>query len=252
MKIGICGHGVIGEVISKYFNTEMIYDKYKNIGCIENLLLCEIIFIALPTPEKNGKYDMSEIYDISEKLINYNGNVILKSTVEPNTTEYLSEKYNLSISHNPEFLSEKTSQYDYYNQNHIVVGFTNNSNKDFIKEFFVRSFPNCNEFTFCKSKESELMKLVVNGFYATKVQYFTEIYLLCEKLGIEYNKIREMILKNGWINMMHTMIPGHDNNISFGGKCLPKDIQILISLMNEYNVPNNVISNVLNEQKIMR
>lgn len=253
MRIGICGLGIIGTAISTYFGEfKNVYDKYKKIGEINNLLLCDIIFISLPTNENNGKFDMTEIYEVCNQLKNYNGQIILKSTVEPETTNLLSNKYNLSITHNPEFLTERTAIYDYFNQNHIVVGFTNKSNKQLIKDFFISSFPKCRDFTFCTSNESEVMKLVSNAFYATKIQFFTEIYLLCEKMGINYENIKTMILQNGWINSMHTDVPGHDGQISFSGKCLPKDTKILKCIMDKYNVPNKIISSVINEQSMMR
>lgn len=254
MEIGICGYGIVGEAIGEYFKNRIIYDKYKKIGDLNDLLRCNIIYLALPTNENKGSYDMSEIEEICEKLKekNYKGNIILKSTVEPNTTEYLSEKYDLSISHNPEFLSEKTAINDYKNQDHIVIGFTMKSKKELIQDFFIKSFPNCKNFTFCTSKESELMKLVVNGFYATKIQYFTEIFLLCNHYSINYETIREMILKNGWINPMHTVIPGHDNKLSYGGKCLPKDISVLNNILKNNNIPHGVIDIVINENKLLR
>lgn len=75
--------------------------------------------------------------------------------------------------------------------------------------FFNKYFPNA-EISITHSNESEMMKIVCNSFYATKIQYFTEIKLLCDNLEINYDNVRELILKNGWINPMHTTIPGHD------------------------------------------
>jgi UDP-glucose 6-dehydrogenase len=74
------------------------------------------------------------------------------------------------------------------------------------------------------------MKIFCNCFYATKIQFFTEIYLLCEKTGCDYNVVKNMMLGNGWINPMHTNVPGNDGNISYGGYCFPKDTNAL----NEY------------------
>ena len=61
-----------------------------------------------------------------------------------------------------------------------------------------------------------------------------------------------MMLNNDWINKMHTQIPGHDNHISFGGSCLPKDITALSKYMEELNIPNDVISSTIKERNIMR
>ena len=32
-----------------------------------------------------------------------------------------------------------------------------------------------------------------------KIQFFTELYLLCQKNGTDYNKVRDMMLKNNWL-----------------------------------------------------
>ena len=44
------------------------------------------------------------------------------------------------------------------------------------------------------------MKIFVNCFYSVKVQFFNELYLLCEKNNCDYNRVKELMLKNGWIN----------------------------------------------------
>ena len=39
---------------------------------------------------------------------------------------------------------------------------------------------------------------------------FNEYYMLCNKNGSDFNKIKELMLKNNWINEMHfTTVPGH-------------------------------------------
>jgi UDP-glucose 6-dehydrogenase len=96
------------------------------------------------------------------------------------------------------------------------------------------------------------MKLFCNSFYATKIQFFTEIKMLCDNMNIEYNNVIKLMLNNGWINPMHTIIPGHDGELSFGGACLPKDINALGSLCNNMNSPCDVIQAVITENKKMR
>ena len=97
-----------------------------------------------------------------------------------------------------------------------------------------------------------MMKLTANTFYAVKVQYFTEIYLMCKSNNVEYNNIRNLILKNGWINPMHTLIPGPDGNISYGGACLPKDSKTLSNYLEKNNLPNSVIKYTTIERDLLR
>ena len=109
MTIGICGIGFVGGALKNSFDklglTYKAYDKYKNIGSFDELLDCDIIFLCLPTLycDKEKEYDKCALHQICDKLAksNYKGLVVLKSTIEPGTTETLFTKYGLHLAHNP-------------------------------------------------------------------------------------------------------------------------------------------------------
>ena len=96
------------------------------------------------------------------------------------------------------------------------------------------------------------MKLSANSFYAMKIQYFTEIFLLCNKVDCSYNIVRDTLLKNNWINPMHTTIPGSDGKISYGGLCFPKDTNALNKYMEREQVPNELLNSTINERNKLR
>ena len=264
MKIGIIGIGVVGSAILKSFNNHKdiitySYDKYKNIGTIDELYYCEIIFLSLPTPfsYELKEYDKSAINDVCEKLneIKYKGIIVIKSTVEPQTTEKLAKKYeDLYFCHNPEFLSANSAYDDFEKQKHIVIGIPTiyADKKMFLPEFYKKYYPSA-EISICSSTESELMKISINSFYAVKVQFFNEIYLLCEKhTDANFNKVRDLMLKNGWINPMHTSVPGTDGKLSYGGMCFPKDTNALLEHMKIMDCPHKVLESVIEERNILR
>ena len=122
---------------------------------------------------------------------------------------------------------------------------------NYLLKFFSHYFPLA-KISMCSSTESESVKLFCNSFYATKIQYFTEIKLLCDKLDIDYDNVKNLMISNNWINPMHTDVPGPDGNISFGGACFPKDIQALNSVFNKLHISNAVIDSVVKENKMMR
>lgn len=268
-KISIIGLGFIGSAMYKSFelksekiNLNIIgYDKYKNggIGTLKECLVSNIMFLCLPTKYNNekGEYDKENIYNVCDELEknNYTGIIIIKSTVEPETTTNLSEKYKkLSFIHNPEFLTARTAFEDFHNQPHIVLGRGPNCSEDkleFVKNFYTELYPNA-KISLCTSLESESMKIFCNCFYAVKVQFFTELYLLCNKNNCNYEIVKDMMLKNDWINPMHTKIPGPDGNISYGGLCFPKDTNALLKYMEKNNTPHKVLENVIKERNEMR
>ena len=263
MNVSIIGLGCVGSAMRMSFEEKfklsdtkiLVYDKYKEIGNINDTLNSDFIFLCLPTLFKDGLgYDKSAIYETCDFLRkkNYSGLVILKSTVEPGTSKYLREKYFLDICHNPEFLSEKTAFLDFHNQKHIVIGKTSTSSK-YISLYSLYSdlYPKAS-FSICDSFESEAMKIFCNSFYASKIMIFNEFYNLCSKMNIDYNKTVGLMVKNGWINEMHTKVPGTDGKMAYGGMCFPKDTNALKVLMEKNNIPNKVISAVIEERNNSR
>lgn len=260
-KIAVAGLGFVGGSIQKALEIKgiptKVYDKYKEIGTFEDILDSDILFLALPTIYDNAlkEYDKSAIIENLEKLQQheYKGCVVLKSTVEPGTTELYAQTYKLALVHNPEFLTARTALEDFLTQSHIVIGSTRNLlNEDvLLDEFYKEAFPKAT-ISYCSSTESECMKLFCNNFYAAKVQIFTEFYLLCENLGISYEVVKDLMLQNGWINPMHTMVPGPDLQISYGGFCFSKDTNALVQFMGSNNVPCGVLEAMIEERNIMR
>ena len=262
MIIGIIGVGFVGKAIYDSFKnkkyTILPYDKYKNIGKFENIFESDIVFLALPTlfNEDTQKYDIDALEETCNKLKNnnYKGTIIIKSTIEPGTTNYLSSKYNLNLIHNPEFLTARTALHDFENQIQIVLGCSENCSKkhiDTINNLYLETFPN-SFISNCTSNESELMKISLNCFYAVKVQFFNELYLMCKNTDINYENVKKLMLNNNWINPMHTNVPGPDGKLSYGGMCFPKDTNALLNFMKRIDTPHAVLKATVKERNIIR
>ena len=272
-NIGVIGLGFVGNSIKESIGNKIIdynledtivvhgYDKYKNggVGSFEYMVPCDILFLALPTLYNcdTKSYDYSSIYETCSKLVDekFGGLVVIKSTVEPQVTEQLSSTYpELDFVHNPEFLTARTAYEDFHNQTHIVLGKSKNClDAKFQKlvDIYKRLYQNAT-ISLCTSTESESMKIFCNTFYAVKIQYFNELYLICQKLGTNYDKVVEMMLNNGWINPMHTNVPGPDGQLSYGGMCFPKDTNALLEYMKRLDVPHAVLDAVIKERNQFR
>lgn len=263
VKVSIIGVGFVGDAMRKSFTVKGIkvyaYDKYKKFNTFKECLDSKFMFLCLPTifNKSTFEYDKNPIYETCEKLVKYNykGLVIIKSTVEPETTIRLCKKYSmLKFIHNPEFLTAATAYEDFHNQTHIVLGKGLNITDDEIfelKKFFISLYKNA-DISICSSTESESMKSFVNCFYAVKIQFFNELYQLCQKNGSDYNTIKNLMLKNGWINPMHTNVPGPDNQLSYGGNCFPKDTLALLHYMKNNETEHKVLKATIKERNKMR
>ena len=267
-KVGVCGLGVVGSTVLKSFNKRLSnnfyspicfsFDLYKNINKFSNMLEAEILFLCLPTEisSETKTYNLEPILSTLSELEknNFKGLLVLKSTLVPGTCKKLCETFpNLCLLYNPEFLSVKTSLEDFENQKQIIIGGVNEISKQILKNFFIQfGYGTDKNITLCSFEEAECTKIFCNSFYACKVQIFTEFYKICERLQVPFETVREMMLKNEWIHPMHTSVPGPDGNISFGGMCLPKDSQALLTLMKDLESPHKVLEKVLEERNEMR
>jgi UDPglucose 6-dehydrogenase len=263
MKISIIGIGFVGGAMLTSFKNKSInvvaYDKYKKLDKFEDCLDSDICFLCLPTQynENIKKYDKSIIYQVSSQLnsYKYNGLIVIKSTIEPGTTHDLENKFPLlKFIHNPEFLSAATAFEDFDRQSHIVLGKGDNVTDEHLKDlynFYSTYYINA-EISVCSCLESESMKIFCNCFYAVKLQFFNELYDMCDKNGSNYNNIIKLMLKNKWINPMHTTVPGPDGKLSYGGLCFPKDTNALLNHMKENNVKCKILDACIQERNEMR
>ncbi len=260
MSIGIIGFGFVGKALYESFKLKNInvyvYDKYQNKDTFESCLNTDMIFLCLPTPYIETGFDINSIIETCDllELYNYKGIVVIKSTIEVGTTEKLERKYNQSkfrFIHNPEFLSARTAFHDFHNQTHIVLGGSNNDDLNKMTEFYNNYYPLA-DISVCSNKDSEAVKLYSNSFYAVKIQFFNELFEFSSSMECDFNKVREIMLKNKWINPMHTNVPGHDGLLSYGGACFPKDTNALLNHMKRVGTSHMVLEATVKERDIMR
>lgn len=257
LNIGIVGNGFVGQATS-LFETEntnvIIYDidpsKCKP-QCItlENFILCDLIFICVPTPmEPSGKCHTSIVENIVKKLKTIvdvkKTQIVIRSTVPAGTA------HSLDCFFMPEFLTEKNWKTDFQNCNTWIFGLTKNQeNNDIfisniqklIKNAFDYNKIQYNSVVFINSDEAEMIKYFRNTFLAVKVSYCNEIEEFCRKKGIDYEKVKNIASLDHRITRNHTNVPGHDGKRGYGGTCFPKDIQSLHYQMQEVNMKSFMI-----------
>ena len=256
MNIGIVGQGYVGsavkEVFSKHYDVET-YDLDKDkctVDYLEDLVeLANIIFVCVPTPmKKDGSCDTSiveaVVKDINDMVVsrNVSGRIVaIKSTIPPGTTNRLNKECeNISVIFNPEFLTEANFIDDFKNQNRIIIGGERPSSTK-LRQVYSLAFPNA---TIVKtgSITAEMVKYFTNTFLATKVSFANEMKLICDGLNIDYDKVVEYSTYDERLGKSHWAVPGPDGKLGFGGSCFPKDLNALIKLAEELNIPANVLA----------
>ena len=257
-KIGIVGQGYVGTAVKTVFEKHYdvyTYDIKEECNCIDmNDLVVEsdIIFVCVPTPmKKGGSCDTSTVEgvvnDINDfVLTNLKSNVIvaIKSTIPPGTTNKLNKECkNISVIFNPEFLTEANFIEDFKNQNRIIIGGVRPASTK-LRQIYSSVFPDI-PIIKTGSTTAEMVKYLTNTFLATKVSFANEMYEICVKLGIDYDKVVEYATYDDRLGKSHWAVPGPDGHYGFGGSCFPKDIHALVHLCSKLNIPENILSSVI-------
>lgn len=246
VKIGIVGLGYVGSPIKKWFESKghevFAYDKFKNIGSVEEVNRADIIFVAVPTPfhEDGRGYDDSAVRE-SLQSIKDGKIVVMKSTVVPGSTKEFQKKYpKKTILFNPEFLRAKTAEEDYLHPKMQIVGYASETGKE-VAPKVLEMLPKADFSEITTSTETEVLKYWLNSYLATRVVFANEIYDLCEALGdVNYDVIKNCLVRDPRIGNSHWDV--HDEGYrGYGGACFPKDVQTLLQRAKELGVSLGIL-----------
>lgn len=258
-KVGIIGVGVVGSALKNYFESQnrdvFLYDSGKHLGSLKEVNRADIIFICVPTPfDKKKGFDLSFV-DEACQYIKGKKVVVIKSTIIPGSTEKLQKKYpRHKFLFNPEFLTEATAQKDMNRPVRQILGYTKQSRR--IARDIISMLPKAKFEKIIPAKEAEMVKYFSNAFYATKVIFANQMYKLCQKIGVDYEIVRECAAADKMIGPCHLDVH-HKGYFGYGGKCLPKDTRSLIEFADKQGVDlklqkmvEKINNQLMKEQKI--
>ena len=247
-KIGIVGMGFLGGAVKYWFDKQefpaFFYDKYKGVGSVEEINNAEIIFICLPTPfleEENKGFDDSAIWETLD-LIDGQKIIVIRSTVLPGSTE----KYQKNFPHhkflmNPEFLVAKTAIQDFINPNRQIIGCTEVS-KD-VAENVLKILPKAPFEKIVSATEAEMIKYFGNVFLANKLIFANQMYDICQKIGADYETVKECAGSDSRIGLSHFDVLC-DGYRGYSGACLPKDTKALIQFAQKVGVDAKLLKTI--------
>lgn len=247
--IGIIGQGFVGNAVyqkfKQYYEIKTFdLDSTKANSTKEDVLESKIVFVCLPTPmNHDGSCNVSLVESTIKDIASHGKTqiVVIKSTVSPGTTARINSLHpNLQIVFNPEFLTERNAISDYENQNRIILGGPRPATTE-LKQIFSKVFPKAHIIK-TDSTHAEMVKYLTNTFLSVKVSFANEIYQICDKLKIDYDKVVEYATMDERLGESHWSVPGHDGDFGFGGHCFPKDLQAMIHLSDVLETTSNVLN----------
>lgn len=260
--IAIIGSGVVGQATGKGFasmGNSVIFcdtkaevrDRLSKDGyqvCTpENLPTQEIraFFLSVPTPTKDGKIDFTYLESSSRSVGKALATtkeyvvVVVRSTVLPGTTENLVipilEKESgkkagkdFGVCMNPEFLRENRNEEDFKKPWIILIGELDQKSGAHLEKLYGKQ--SC-PIAHVSLADAEAEKYVHNLWNACKIAFFNEMRAVCEASGADADTIFPIVMKSAEASWNSSY--GIRNMGPFGGNCLPKDTQALLSWARE-------------------
>ena len=224
MKVGIIGLGTVGAAQERMFggHVHVTYDPLDHDTYpYEQLSECDFAVVCVGTPAgDDGRADLSQVEDAAGHLPP-GLPVALRSTVPPGTTDRL---FSNGV-HVPEFMGESVLHSWQRSEDvpYMLIGGTPEATVLF-EQVFRQVYPG--RIHHCTAKEAELAKYAANLYWATRVTFVNEFANICERFGVDYERVREAWLKDPRMLEPYTRRAGFP--AGFDGRCWPKDLSALI------------------------
>jgi len=192
--------------------------------------------VSTELPEKSDVYIISvynseQVLEVMEK-INYDNKplVLIESTLEPGTIDKINKNCNLVLfphRYNPDDIKHAV-----FNLDRILGAKTKEAEEKAIE--FYSKFMDKSLIHVFPIEIVELSKPLENAYRFTEIAIAEELKILCEKKGINFEKLREAA-NTKWNIDIKEARDGID------GKCLPKDTEMINELFKENKIFNNAI-----------
>jgi len=257
MKIGIVGKGFVGSAVQFGFSPNTgcdadvkVYDKDPNKSqhSLKDVLdNSDFIFVSVPTPSNSDGSVNLDIIDNAlndiNKINNRDNIILLRSTMVPGSTKKFQDKYpKLNLVFNPEFLTERSAKLDFINQSRYILGSNHDEYIEPVANLYKQRFGSTISIIRTNFETAELIKYMNNCFFATKVSFMNEMYMIAEKSGADWDMAVEGFVRDGRIGHSHLAVPGHDGKFGFGGSCFPKDMRAIIAYAESIGIDLKTLS----------
>lgn len=262
-KVLLIGYGWVGQFMGGLFTNAdyvtgdgVVRNKegkeiYKTVDPLK--VRYDLAIIGVPTPMKpeNGQCDVSVVERVVKKyrpIVDY---FLIKSTVRIGTTDDLKEKYGVRIAMSPEYVGETLGhpltepKRDVFQ---IIGGEPKTAEK--IAEFFMKVLTAQAPILLVSALEAEVIKYMENYWITRVVDYWNDVYEVCNTFGISFQKVREGIVLDPRMGRTHSNV--YKDNRGWSGKCLPKDMNALAFSLRSKGKPIPLLEHLIEKNAFLR
>ena len=207
-NIAIIGYGKVGQSLESFLNKHhncIIYDAFiESYAVRDRIQFVDIAIICINTPPRYlslmpGNSDHScDISDIDDIMAWINSPLtIIKSTVAPGSCLHLKTKHGKRIVYSPEFC-------DLPDKHFFIFGGDAEDTKQAVNLFNICGGPD-KKYIQTDLKSAEMVKYLHSSYFANKLAFCKQMSIICEKIGIDYNVVRELWLNDERVSSCHTI-----------------------------------------------
>jgi UDP-glucose 6-dehydrogenase len=231
LKVVIIGQGFVGKATALTLNQDVEWHDPPK-GLIADYKNSDVVFVCC----------FDDVLDYYLNELKDHPCVIVRSTLTPDRIH--SDSYAVY----PEFLVERTWEYDALNPIQIVFGGTEYQ-FNILKQLSHLDF---SDSIITTNKIASLMKVSTNAYLSVKVTIMNLLYQLCGKYNIDFNEFKEVLKVDSRLGHTHFDVPGPDGQFGFGGKCFPKDSKLLLNFLKSNDIDSSLFQSILNINNNLR
>jgi len=172
-------------------------------------------------------------YVVQDLIVNgYNGIIVIKSTVEPGTTEKLRKRWSYEkICFVPEFLRERCATTDFLENHDVcIIGVPKNVSTENLDTYMYNTIKKAHgnipkKFVQVGTTEAELAKYFNNVHNAANIILANSFYEVCQKLNADYSEMKNAIVNRNHIVDIYLDV--NDMFRGYTGMCVPGDTMVI-------------------------
>lgn len=239
--VGIYGYGVLGKRMHNLFPDALVFDKYS--GPQQDLSICDIAFIAVPSPLTGSTLDETELDDAVKNCPA--ALLVIRSATNPGFADRMAEKYGKRILVQPEYFGETVNHpfADWSQPPFLVIGGQQRDRRELI-DLYATVYHSNITIRQVTALEAEIIKLSENRAIMYKLMQIQELFDACEASGVDFYTVRDAVYGDDpRFNLWWTFV--YPDNRGADSKCLPKDVYAWEAWARENGADTTAISALL-------